>query len=420
LSFELRILLLTDNFPPETGAPALRSSTHARRWAARGHRVDVVTSFPNFPEGRVFDNYRQSLFLRERIGSVDVLRVPTLVFPNRGILLRIIDFVSFMIAGSVASMFVARPDVVIATSPQFFTALAGWFVGWIRRSPFVFEVRDLWPDSIVAVGAMREGPSIRFARHIEHFLYRKAALIVTVTSSCRDLLIERGVDPDKIVVVTNGIDIGRLTPGPALHALRQRLGLGGKIVVSYIGTVGMAHGLQMILDAAYECLSRLPDVQFVIVGSGAELDDLQRQAARRNLRNVTFVGRVAHDDIVEYWRLSDITLVLLKDTPLFRTVVPPKIFEAMATGTPIVTNVHGELQTILEPLGAAEVVEPDSVLALVDAIERLAKDPVRRQALARGAASGAEHYDRNALADRMLEALLALQDRNSTSAAERD
>lgn len=415
----MRILLLTDNFPPETGAPALRSSTHASRWAARGHRVDVITSFPNFPEGRIFDNYRQTLFLRERIGSVDVLRVPTLVFPNRGVFLRIIDFVSFMIASSVASMFVARPDVVIATSPQFFTALAGWFVGWVRRRPFVFEVRDLWPDSIVAVGAMQEGLSIKFARRIERFLYRRAALIVTVTSSCRDLLIERGVDCDKIVVVTNGIDTGKLTPGPPLQALRERLTLVGKTVVSYIGTVGMAHGLQMILDAAHECLTRMPNIQFLIVGSGAELNDLQAQAARRSLRNITFVGRVAHDEIVEYWRLSDITLVLLKDTPLFRTVIPSKIFEAMATGTPIVTNVRGELQTILEPLGAAEVVEPDSVVALVNAIERLAKDPARRQELGLGATSGAARYDRNALADRMLEALVTLKDRSSTRGAGR-
>jgi colanic acid biosynthesis glycosyl transferase WcaI len=397
--------LLTDNYPPETNPPALRSSMHAKRWIERGHHVNVVTSFPNFPDGKVFGNYRQSLYKRETLDTVDVLRVPTLIFPNRGSIRRIMDFLSFMVTGSIASLFVGRPDVVIATSPQFFTAVAGWFVSCVYRRPFVFEMRDLWPDSIVAVGAMKEGPTIRFVRRLEQFLYEQADLIVTVTASSRDVLIARGIEAKKIIVVTNGIDPDKLSPGPAPASLRRQLRLGDKVVVSYIGTVGMAHGLQLILDAADKCLTRLPEVQFMIVGSGAELGDLQRQASRRGLGNVTFVGRVAHADIVDYWRISDITLVLLKDTPLFRTVIPSKIFEAMATGTPIITNVHGELQAVLEPLGAAEIIKPDSLSDLVDAIETLVKDPARRKALAEGAARGAQAYDRNALADKMLDAL---------------
>jgi glycosyltransferase involved in cell wall biosynthesis len=252
---------------------------------------------------------------------------------------------------------------------------------------------------------MKEGPTIRFVRRLEQFLYEQADLIVTVTASSRDVLIARGIEAKKIIVVTNGIDPDKLSPGPAPASLRRQLRLGDKVVVSYIGTVGMAHGLQLILDAADKCLTRLPEVQFMIVGSGAELGDLQRQASRRGLGNVTFVGRVAHADIVDYWRISDITLVLLKDTPLFRTVIPSKIFEAMATGTPIITNVHGELQAVLEPLGAAEIIKPDSLSDLVDAIETLVKDPARRKALAEGAARGAQAYDRNALADKMLDAL---------------
>jgi colanic acid biosynthesis glycosyl transferase WcaI len=418
LSFDVRILLLTDNYPPETSPPALRCSMHAKRWVERGHHVNVVTSFPNFPDGKVFGNYRQSPFKREVLDTVDVLRVATLIFPNRGFLLRIADFLSFMVAGSIGSLFVGRPDVVIATSPQFFTAVAGWFVSRLYRRPFVFEVRDLWPDSIVAVGAMKEGAAISFLRRLEGFLYRQADLIITVTSSSRDVLIARGIDRNKIVVVTNGIDTGKLTPGPAPAELRRHLRLENKIVVSYIGTVGMAHGLQLILDAAYECRTRVPEVQFVIVGSGAELSDLQRQARRRDLANVTFIGRVSHPDIVDYWRLSDITLVLLKDTPLFRTVIPSKVFEAMATGTPIITNVRGELQNILDPVGAAEMIEPDSLVALVDAIEILAKDPARRQLLSAAAIESAKRYDRKALADKLLEELKAFPQREPAKSAD--
>jgi len=260
---------------------------------------------------------------------------------------------------------------------------------------------------------MKEGRAIRFIRVIEQFLYRQADLIVTVTSSSRDLLIARGIDGDKIVVVSNGIDTGQLTPGPAPIELRQRLGLENKIVVSYVGTVGMAHGLQLILDAAQDCRNRLPEAHFIIVGSGAELRDLQQQASERGLGNVTFIGRVAHEEIVNYWRLSDMTLVLLKDIPLFRTVIPSKIFEAMGTGIPIITNVRGELQTLLEPLGSAVMIEPSNLNALVDAIETLARSPARRQALATAAVKAAKQYDRVVLADKLLDALLALSNRQA-------
>jgi colanic acid biosynthesis glycosyl transferase WcaI len=410
----VRLLLLTDNYPPESNPPALRCSMHARRWVERGHHVNVVTSFPNFPDGKVFGGYRQSLFKRETLDTVDVLRVPTLIFPNRAIFLRIVDFLSFMVTSCIASFFVGRPDVVMATSPQFFAAVSGWFVSRVYRRPFVFEIRDLWPDSIVAMGVMKEGRAIRLIRVIEQFLYRQADLIVTVTSTSRDLLIARGIDGDKIIVITNGIDPVQLSPGPAPPELRARLGLEGKIVVSYVGTVGMAHGLQLILDAAQDCRNRMPEVHFVIIGSGAELHELQQQAIERGLRNVTFVGRVAHQDIVSYWRLSDMTLVLLKDIPLFRTVIPSKIFEAMATGTPIITNVRGELQTLLEPLGTAILIEPSNLNALVDAIEKLVHDPGCRQKLSAAAVKAAKQYDRNVLADKLLDALLALSNREAS------
>lgn len=367
----------------------------------------MLTNFPNYPDGKVFGGYRQSLYKREMYDTVDVLRVPTLVFPNRGSLLRILDYLSFVATASFASFFVPRPDVVVTTSPHIFAAVAGWFASRVHRRPFVFEVRDLWPDSIVAVGAMKEGRVLNLVRYLERFLYRQSDLIVTVTHTTRDVLIERGIDADKIAVVTNGADMTMLSPGSA-PSLRERLGLKDKIVVSYIGTVGMAHGLQLILDAADQCLTRAPEVQFVIVGSGAEREELQRQAESRGLRNVSFIGRVSHAETVDYWRLSDITLVLLKNTPLFRTVLPSKIFEALATGTPIITNVHGELERLLEPLGAAVIIEPDSVDALVGAIGELARDPGRRQSLAAGAAEGSKLYDRAALADSMLDALQRL------------
>ncbi|MGX0964170.1 colanic acid biosynthesis glycosyl transferase WcaI [Bradyrhizobium japonicum] len=368
----------------------------------------MLTNFPNYPDGKVFGGYRQSLYKRETYETVDVLRVPTLVFPNRGAFLRILDYLSFVVTASLASPFVARPDVVIATSPHIFAAVAGWIVSRVHRRPFVFEVRDLWPDSIIAVGAMKEGRLMNLVRRVERFLYRHSDLIVTVTHTTRDVLASRGIDAGKIVVITNGADTTKLAPGCAPSSLREKLGVENKVVVSYIGTVGMAHGLQLILDAADECLTRVPEAQFIIVGSGAEREELQQQAERRGLRNVLFVGRVSHDETIDYWHLSDFTLVLLKNTPLFKTVLPSKVFEALATGTPIITNVRGELEQLLEPLGAAEMIEPDSVEALVSAIGELARDPARRRLLAANAATGGKRYERTALADSMLEALQRL------------
>ncbi len=400
----MRILLLTDNYPPETNASALRSSAHARRWTERGADVTVLTSFPNFPEGRLHPGYRQRLRDRKVVDGVEVVRVPTLIFPNGGFVKRIVDFVSYAVSASVAALFVRRPDVVVATSPQFFAAVAGWVVSVLHRRPFVFELRDLWPDSIVAVGAMKEGLAIRALRKLEHFLYRRADLIVAVTESFRSHLVASGIPAGKIGVVRNGVDLARFTPGEPPATLRGELGLGDRLVVSYIGTIGMAHGLEMLIDVAEDLAVRAPQVAFLIVGAGAGLERLRAAVAERRLDNVVFVERVEHDRIVHFWRLSDLTLVLLRDDPVFRTVIPSKIFEAMATGTPIVTNVAGELETLLSPLGSAVQVPPDGD-GLADAILSLARDPAARARLSAAGVEAARLFRRERQADDMLDLL---------------
>jgi glycosyltransferase involved in cell wall biosynthesis len=401
----MRILLITDNYPPETNASALRCSGHAQCWAEAGHDVSVVTSFPNFPDGAVFPGYRQSLCAREEMKGVSLLRVPTLIFPNAGTVRRILDFVSFMVSGTVGALFLGEPDVVVATSPQFFAAVGGWAVSFLRRRPFVLELRDLWPDSIIAVGALKEGRIVGLIRRIEDFLYRKADLIVTVTNASRDTLVRRGVDPRKITVVLNGVHTAHLRPGRD-EELRRRLGIQDKVVVSYIGTLGMAHGLDLLLDAAGILQERAPDIAFLLVGSGAQRNTLRKMAAARGLANTVFVDRVPHDEVQSYWRASDIGLALLKDTPLFRTVIPSKVFEAMATGTPIISNVAGELETLLAPLGTAVHIDPSSdAEALAAAIEALAADPERRRAMGEAGLRAAPEFERERQAERMLKAI---------------
>lgn len=281
----MHILFLTDNFPPETNAPASRTHEHTKRWAAAGHRVTVVTTAPNFPAEKIFEGYRNRLWQRETIDGVEVIRLWTYITANEGFLRRSLDYMSFMVAAILATPFLPRADVVVSTSPQFFTPCAAYVVSRLKRRPWVFELRDLWPDSIVAVGAMKETPVIRALRKLEYFLYRKATRILSVTNSFRQVLCGNGIDRAKIDVVPNGADLEAYVPGPRSRALAERLGVKGKFVAAYVGTIGMAHGLGALLDAA-ERLRARKDIAIILVGAGAQERALREQAAARGLSNV--------------------------------------------------------------------------------------------------------------------------------------
>ena len=401
----MHILFITDNFPPETNAPATRTFEHARRWVRAGVHVTVVTTAPNFPAGRLFPGYRNRLLQREWIEGVETVRVWSYITANEGFVRRTLDYMSFMVTGFLAGLFLPRPDIIVCTSPQFFTACAAYVLSLLKRRPFVFELRDLWPDSILAVGAMPESRAIRALKKLEYFLYRKAALIVSVTDSFKSVLSSNGIPPEKIAVVRNGADLVRFAPGPKPDELVKRHALQGKFVAAYIGTVGMAHGLETILEAASK-LAANTAVAFVIVGDGAERSSLEAQAQRRGLSNVAFVGRVDKDDVRLYWRLADVALVLLRDRPAFRHVVPSKMFEAMATARPIVLGVLGESAELLTEAGAGVVIQPESADALADAITRLAANPQEAAAMgASGRRFVETEFDRDKLAAAMLEDL---------------
>ena len=401
----MRILFLTDNFPPETNAPATRTFEHTRRWVRAGAKVTVITTAPNFPAGKIFPGYRNRLFQREWIDGVETIRVWTYITANEGFARRTLDYMSFMVMGFLAGLFLPRSNVIVSTSPQFFTACAAYVLSIFKRRPFVFELRDLWPDSIIAVGAMRESAAIRALKRLEYFLYRKAARIISVTNSFKTVLCGNGVPADKIAVVRNGADLKGFTPGPKPDDLVKRHGLEGKFVAAYIGTIGMAHGLGTILDAA-ERMTANRDIAFVLVGDGAERAALEQQARKRGLDNVIFVGSVGKDEVVRYWLLSDAALVLLRDRPVFRHVLPSKMFEAMATARPIVLGVFGESAALLETAGAGVVVTPESAEQLEQAILQLAADPEASKELGRKGRRFVEsEFDRDKLAAAMLEEL---------------
>jgi glycosyltransferase involved in cell wall biosynthesis len=401
----VHILFLSDNFPPETNAPASRTYEHARRWVAAGHQVTVITGAPNFPSGVVHPGYRNSLWSSEVMDGVSVLRVWTYITANEGFARRALDYLSFMVTATLASLFVKTPDVIVATSPQFFTPCGGWVVSLLRRRPFVFELRDLWPDSIVAVGAMRETRVIRWLRKLEYFLYRRAARIICVTHSFQRVITGNGIDPRKIAVVTNGVDANSFVPGPKPDQLERRMGLQGRFVVAYVGTVGMAHGIGTLLDAARLLKSRT-DIAFVVVGTGAEHRRMTEEVCRDGLSNVIFVGAVGKQEVRDYWKLCDVAAVLLRDSPVFRHVIPSKMFEAMGTGKPIVLAVRGESEEILSEAGAGIAVLPEDPQALAAAIRHFADNrELGRIAGGRGREYVCKNFDRDALALRMLSEL---------------
>ena len=401
----MKILFVTDNFYPETNAPASRTFEHARVWVEAGHKVTVITTAPNFPEGKLFAGYRNRWWHRESISGIDVVRVKTYITANEGFVKRTLDYVSFMVAAIIASPLLPRCDVVIGTSPQFFAALGASVIATLKRRPFVFELRDLWPASIVEVGALRSGFAIRMLESLELHLYRRAAAIISVTHSFKRELADRGIDPGKIEVVQNGVDLKHFKPGQRDPELLDELGLRGRFVVGYLGTHGMAHGLHSVLDAA-ALLANRDNIAFIMVGAGAEKRALQEHAERLNLTNLSFVPRQPKERMPALLGLCDLCLVPLRNKSLFRSVLPSKIFEAMATRTPILAAIpHGEASELLETLGVGENVAPENPAALAAAIERLAADPARLDLYRANAARVAANYDRNRLAETMVDVI---------------
>lgn len=402
------ILFITDNFPPEVNAPASRTFEHCREWVRRpDHDVTVITCVPNFPAGKVFGGYRNRLYQEEHIEGVRVIRVWSYIAPNEGTLKRILDYLSFMMMAIVAACFIRRVDVIVATSPQFFSAVAGYLISIIKRRPWIFELRDIWPESIKVVGAMKSPHVIALLERLELFLYRKADRIVSVTNAFKKSLGDRGVDTSKINVVTNGVDVSRFSHKPKDPELLATLGLDGAFVVGYIGTHGLAHGLNTVIEAASELERSTPSsgIRFLLLGDGAEKAKLRARAEQMDLSNILFVDSVSKDEVARYWSILDVSIIHLRKDPLFETVIPSKIFECMGMGIPIAHGVRGESAVIIETSRSGLTFEPESVADLISVINRLEGDPALRSELSKNGRESAKRFDRGVLASKMLDVI---------------
>ena len=398
----MHILFLSHYFVPENNAPAARVHAMAKEWARVGHRVTVLTCAPNVPAGVVYEGYENRPYQEEWIDGIRTARVWTYLAANKGRVRRGLNFLSYMATAGVAgSLIRPKADVVIATSPQFFAGWAGLPVARAHGAPFVLEVRDIWPDSITAVGALEEGRIIHALERLEKALYDGADHIVAVGEGYRRNMLRKGVAPEKVSVVTNGVDAGLFTPRPPDAELRARLGFAPEtFVIAFAGTIGMASDLGVVLDAAHRLRAQgRDDIAFLLIGDGAQRAELEERARAEGLDNVVFTGLVPRPDLPRYLASSDACLVHFRKQDLFAEILPSKFFEDAAMEKPILLGFEGEARAMLDEAGCGVAFEPSSDAALAAGAVRLADD---RAGCARMGEAGRryvlEHFDRRLLA----------------------
>jgi colanic acid biosynthesis glycosyl transferase WcaI len=418
----VKILYVSQYFPPEMGAPAARVSELSRYWAQERHEVTVLTGFPNHPTGVVPEQYRRKLrrgMVREKTNGVNVVRTWLLPFPNRRRYERMLNYSSFSLSAATTGLFTERPDVVIASSPQLLVGLSGWWLARCKRARFIFEVRDLWPESLAAVGVgSADSMAYRSLARIARFLYRNSDHIVVVTPAFKEYLVQHWqIAPQKISVIENGVDADVFSPRTESQ-LRTELDADGKFVVSYIGTMGNAHGLQMLVEAAAQLHMSAPNILFVLVGEGAEKEQLVSLTRSSGLTNLRFVDQQSREKIPAYICASDACVVLLKKNEIFKTVIPSKMLEFMSCARPVILGVEGQARKILEEGRAGICVEPGNSSDLAQAILRLAGDEQLRETLGRnGRRHVLQNFSRRQTAMAYLDVLHAVMGEEKLQAA---
>jgi glycosyltransferase involved in cell wall biosynthesis len=365
----MKILLLTDYYPPESNAPALRCSYHAEYWAKKGHDVTVLTCAPNFPNGILFEGYKNKLMSSSVVNGVTVVRCWSFMSKNEGFVLRILDHLSSAIMFSILPIFLKRPDVVIATSPQFLTLISGYISSSLIRRPLVSEIRDMWPEGIIFLS--NKSATYKILERIELFLYRRSSKIIAVTSSFAKNIALRAKIPDSDISISyNGCNDYFQRSEPNIRDLREKLNLEGKFVVGYAGTVGISHGLDSLVSGFKEVNPSL-NAHMLIIGSGAMHSELKSLVKEKSLTNVLILDAVPKNEIDHFLSLFDVCLVSLKDVSAYDKVIPSKLFEAVAHNKPVLAGVRGESKSIVESYGIGEVFHPENATSFVDKLGSL-------------------------------------------------
>ena len=394
----MKILFLTDNFPPEVNAPATRTYEHCKEWVKLGAEVTVITCFPNFPQGKVYEGYENKWKQVERIDGIKVIRVWSYMVANKGFLKRAIDYISYAVTAFFAGLSI-NTELIIATSPQFFTAIAGRKLAFWKKVPWIMEVRDLWPESIKNVDAINDNFVIKYLEWEELKCYKKAKEIITVTDKFKEVIINKGIPAYKIEVIKNGANLDLFKSQEKDKDLLNKLKVENKFIVGYIGTHGMAHKLDFILKTAANVTDN--DIHFLFIGDGAEKEELIKLSKNLKLQNVTFIDPVKKSEVVNYLSIIDVALIPLKKSELFKTVIPSKIFESAAMQKPILLGVDGESRSIIEKYHAGLYFEPENSKDFLEKLSILKNDKTVYKKCQIGENQLALDFDRKKLAKKM-------------------
>lgn len=400
----MHILFLTDNFPPEVNAPATRTYEHCQEWINEGAMVTVITCAPNFPHGKLYKGYKNNFYQKETIDGIDVIRVWSYMSPNNGFFKRVIDYLSFAFVSFIVGLF-QKCDIIIATSPQFFTTWSAYGLSKIKRKPWIFELRDIWPESIKTVGLLKQGFIIDTLEKIELFLYHNSTKVIAVTEAFKKNLISRGIPKEKIEVITNGSNLELFRQRDKDLDLLSKLNLENKFIVGYIGTHGLAHSLDFIMRSISKVKDK--DIHFLFIGDGAMKKNIIEISNNLKLKNVTFLDAIAKEEVPHYLSICDISLAPLKKRENFKTVIPSKIFEASAMRKPTLLGVQGQAQEIIEKYQAGVCFLPENEEDFIAKLMIIKKEEnyLKYQ---KGCIKLAEAYDRKKLAKNMLNSIKKL------------
>ena len=384
----MRILLLTQWFDPEH---TLKGLMFARALKSDGHDIEVITGFPNYPGGQVFPGYRIKPFQREEIDGVRILRVALLPSHDASAVRRVLNYGSFAASASIlGSLLTRRPDVIYVYHPPLTAGLAAAALGAVKRAPFVYDVQDLWPDTLAATDMVGNAWVLSVVGRLASWVYRRAAFVVAQSPGFREALASRGVPEGKLDMIYNWSDEEQLhlEHNPKIA---KELEAGERFNVVFAGTMGKAQGLKSVLRAARVLAERGSRAQFVFVGGGVESTSLKEEAARSGSTNVRFLPRMPMAKIGQVLDAADVLLVHLRDDPLFEITIPGKLQAYMAVGKPVLVGVRGDAAELIEASGGGVTCEPGDPVSLADAVEKLARmEPAALQAMGQ---RGKEYYD---------------------------
>lgn len=364
----MRILFLTQWFNPE---PNFKGLAFAKELQRQGHRVEILTGFPNYPEGKIYNGYRIKPMQREILDGISVIRVALYPDHSKSAIKRILNYLSFAFSAAILGpLAVSKADVMYVMHPPATIGLPALVISFFRRIPFVYDIQDLWPDTLTATGMVRNSWIINSMGAWCQLIYRRAARIVVLSPGFKRMLIARKIPADHTEIIPNWCDEEPLTKG-TLNPDEAKL-FEGKFNVVFAGNMGKAQGLETILACAAILKPILPNVQFILVGAGVETASLQKQATDMKLKNVLFLPARPIHDIGAILRRADTLLVHLKRDPLFEITIPSKIQAYLAIGKPILVGVHGDAQTMVEEAGAGIPFTPEDPNSLSEAVQTIA------------------------------------------------